>query len=64
MTLPGGDEADPQRAHDAAVRRRRRERFFGEVLPEQTGDERGDADEGAGAGSEEWLRSQVPPHHG
>jgi len=36
------------------------------VLPEQTEDERGDAwgEPDAGRRSEEWLRGQVPPHHG
>lgn len=42
-------------------RRRRRSRVFGDVLPETTGDEREDGDGGT---SEEWLRRQVPPHHG
>jgi hypothetical protein len=51
----------------AAERRRRRARVFGEVLPETTRDDRGDAwgepDAGSGS-SDEWLRRQVPPHHG
>jgi hypothetical protein len=50
-------------------RRRRLAAAFGEVLPDRTGDERGD---GWGEGSsgersardDEWFRSQVPPHHG
>jgi hypothetical protein len=48
-------------------RRRRRAEVFGEVLPEGTVDERGDGwseRDVAGTGSEEWLRRQVPPHHG
>jgi hypothetical protein len=51
----------------AAERRRRLDRIFGEVLPEQTRDE---ADEPAEPGrpeesaTDEWLRRQVPPHHG
>jgi hypothetical protein len=48
-------------------RRARRARVFGDVLPEATGDERGagwsEPDEGT-AGTDEWLRRQVPPHHG
>lgn len=43
-------------------RRARLARIFGDVLPETTGDER---DPGGGEqGSEAWLKSQVPPHHG
>ncbi len=49
---------------DEAARRRRRAAVFGEVLPESTGDERADWGERGGNGSEEWLRAQVPPHHG
>ena len=59
-------EKDDTRA--AAEKARRRAKVFGEVLPEGTRDERGDAwgdrGGGEGAGSEEWLRRQVPPHHG
>jgi hypothetical protein len=45
------------------ARRRRLADVFGEELPEQTSD---DADESAtpSEGSDEWLRRQVPPHHG
>lgn len=51
---------------DEAERRRRLARAFGEVLPEATRDERAEAwgeRERPDAG-DEWLRSQVPPHHG
>ena len=46
-----------------AARRKRLAEVFGDVLPEQTRD---DIDSGAGdsAASEEWLKRQVPPHHG
>ncbi len=50
----------------AEERRRRRAVVFGEVLPESTGDDR-DEPGAPGPGSaaiEEWLRRQVPPHHG
>lgn len=51
---------------DERERRRRRARVFGEVLPDGTTDETaahwGDGDEGPR--SEEWLRGEVPPHHG
>jgi len=52
-----------------AERRRRLAAAFGDPLPESTSDDRpegwGDgASPRGGAGDEEWLRSQVPPHHG
>jgi hypothetical protein len=49
---------------------------FGDVLPDRTGDELDDpsddrsddrSDDGSGhegSGTDEWLRQQVPPHHG
>ncbi|MFD3810475.1 hypothetical protein [Rhodococcus sp. NPDC058639] len=50
----------------ARIDRARLARIFGDVLPETTRDERGKGDEGReGRGdSDEWLRQQVPPHHG
>jgi hypothetical protein len=49
-------------------RRRRMAAIFGDPLPERTRDEcaEGRADERprGGAGDDDWLRSQVPPHHG
>lgn len=44
-------------------RRRLREKVFGEVLPETTSDEARDED-AAAESTEEWLKRQVPPHHG
>lgn len=47
-----------------AERRRRLAAVFGDVLPDQTSD---DAEvDGArdDAAAEEWLKRQVPPHHG
>ncbi|WP_019932794.1 hypothetical protein [Nocardia sp. BMG111209] len=38
-------------------------RIFGETLPQTTSDERGHDGEPP-ASSDDWLRSQVPPHHG
>lgn len=66
MTDPATEP--PTDARTDAERRRRRERVFGDVLPEGTLDDRvtgeGEAS-GAGAGSDDdWLRRQVPPHHG
>ncbi|MFD4368423.1 hypothetical protein [Rhodococcus sp. NPDC058521] len=40
-------------------------RIFGDVLPDTTADERIAESSADGAGGpDEWLRSQVPPHHG
>lgn len=58
------DEAEQSRRLAEAARRRRRAAVFGEVLPDATGDERADWGDRAATGSEEWLRAQVPPHHG
>ncbi|HEX7739576.1 MAG TPA: hypothetical protein VF426_08005 [Marmoricola sp.] len=59
----------PQPDDDAAARaarRRRLEEIFGTGLPDQTADDLDDpgreADEKKR--TEEWLRRQVPPHHG
>ncbi|MGV9666168.1 hypothetical protein ACWDUL_14510 [Nocardia niigatensis] len=43
--------------------RARLARIFGDELPSTTRDERTPEPE-SGRSSEEWLRSQVPPHHG
>jgi hypothetical protein len=43
-------------------RKRRLAAVFGDVLPDTTADEREEKSDGSG--SDEWLRSQVPPHHG
>ena len=56
------DEAQAT-ARAAAARRRRRAAVFGDVLPEATSDDRDEGDRGTG-GNDEWLRRQVPPHHG
>jgi hypothetical protein len=58
---PASTEADP--AEPDWARRRRLAAVFGDVLPETTGDERAPRDEDGDRG-EEWLRRQVPPHHG
>ncbi len=53
-------------AEAEAERRRRRALVFGDVLPDATTDERGDgwSEREPREGSDEWLRRQVPPHHG
>ncbi len=60
---PGSDDETVREAE----RRKRRALVFGDVLPDATTDERGDGGEGFGpadADADEWLRRQVPPHHG
>jgi hypothetical protein len=59
------ESADPRAE---AERRRLLAAIFGDVIPEQTSD---DADEGDASdrrtgekAQEDWLKSQVPPHHG
>lgn len=57
-----------EQARAEAARRRRMAEIFGEVIPDQTSD---DADDAGPAdrrteekAQEDWLKSQVPPHHG
>jgi hypothetical protein len=54
---------------ELAEKRRRLAEIFGEVIPEQTADDLPGSDDGSDRRTEEkaqedWLRSQVPPHHG
>lgn len=44
-------------------RRRRRAEVFGDTLPETTRDERDESPKQEKDG-DQWLREQVPPHHG
>lgn len=67
MTDPTPDESPDESGADA--RARRRALVFGDVLPEETRDDRPaggtDAEQPGGADAqEEWLRANVPPHHG
>ena len=57
---------EPTQASSAVdwKRKRRLAAVFGDVLPETTTDEREPAEGAAEVASEEWLRAQVPPHHG
>lgn len=59
---PDPDPEQEQEPEAGWKRRRRLAEVFGDVLPETTRDER-DPDR-AGRGSDQWLREQVPPHHG
>ena len=52
-------------ARARAARRRRLAEVFGDVLPEQTGDDTETDESGADRRTrDEWLRGEVPPHHG
>lgn len=56
---PASDESECQRKQRLAD-------VFGDVLPDTTSDER-DVDappESDGDAQDQWLRRQVPPHHG
>ncbi|QNG21158.1 hypothetical protein G4H71_05230 [Rhodococcus triatomae] len=59
---PHSADTDPEEKSRARIDRARLARVFGDVLPETTSDERGN-DREAGDG-DDWLRRQVPPHHG
>ena len=48
---------------EKAARKRRLAEVFGDVLPEQTRDDQGGGDT-APETSDDWLKAQVPPHHG
>lgn len=61
------DTPEDARAETAWQRKRRLDAIFGDVLPQTTSDERGpdgSAPRSAERADEEWLRAQVPPHHG
>ncbi len=53
----------PLTPEEREARRRRLAEVFGEVLPEQTSDDATEPETSTDR-SEEWLRRQVPPHHG
>ena len=53
----------PPTPEERERRRRRLAEVFGEVLPEQTSDDAAEP-ETRPDDSDEWLRRQVPPHHG
>ncbi|EME19494.1 hypothetical protein [Rhodococcus triatomae] len=57
------DDAPRARTSRDPETRARLARIFGDVLPDTTGDERAPED-GRDSSSDEWLRRQVPPHHG
>jgi hypothetical protein len=49
-------------AQRKALARKRLDEVFGDVLPEQSSDDQPDPRESRS--SDDWLRAQVPPHHG
>ncbi len=58
------NEAETEAETEPEWRRRRRlAAVFGDVLPEQTSDDRDAAGSKQGVG-DSWYRDQVPPHHG
>nr|WP_067672273.1 hypothetical protein [Nocardia miyunensis] len=59
---PRRAEGSARSAADAA----KLARIFGDTLPQTTSDERGTDGEfpTVGTSSDDWLRSQVPPHYG
>ena len=66
MTESDRPERPEEKSETDWERRKRLASVFGDVLPETTRDER-DGDEPSAAETkrtDEWLRSQVPPHHG
>lgn len=59
---PEDEASEPEEPVEAEWQRRRRlAAVFGDVLPETTSDERDESESGT---AEEWLKRQVPPHHG
>ena len=58
--VPDPDQAQPE---PEWVRRKRLAAVFGDVLPDQTSDDRAPASQRDGKG-DDWYRDQVPPHHG
>jgi hypothetical protein len=58
-----GSASDGDTEETEQTKRLRSAEVFGEVLPDSTSDDRDDdaADDG---NRDEWLRRQVPPHHG
>lgn len=58
------ESVDPAPAEPEWQRRRRLAAVFGDVLPETTTDERDAEESGSKQSDEDWLKAQVPPHHG
>lgn len=63
MTGASTSDSDDRVVREAE-RRKRLARVFGDVLPDGTSDDREDAGGRGDGGTDDWLRRQVPPHHG
>jgi hypothetical protein len=63
--VASADDRNAERSKPEVERqkRRRRAEVFGDVLPDSTRDDRDEESRESGD-SDEWLRRQVPPHHG
>lgn len=57
-------ETQEQQPEPEWVRRKRLAAVFGDVLPDQTSDDRPPASPDASGKGDDWYRDQVPPHHG
>lgn len=58
---------EPDAVEKEWERRKRLAEVFGDTLPDTTSDERDDQPaprSDKDSGSDQWLREQVPPHHG
>lgn len=67
VDVPDGPEGPGEDAPTDGERRLRCAHVFGDVLPDSTSDERGDGwsePDYRWDGADDWLRRQVPPHHG
>ncbi|RNL78281.1 hypothetical protein [Nocardioides marmorisolisilvae] len=51
-------------AEERAARKRRLAEVFGDVLPEQTRDDQDARGGDTESSKDDWLKRQVPPHHG
>ena len=61
--MGSAEDEDREAEEVERKKRRRRAEVFGDVLPDSTSDDRDD-DAGERSDGDEWLRRQVPPHHG
>jgi hypothetical protein len=58
------DEDTVEQPEPEWVRRKRLAAVFGDVLPDQTSDDRAPDSRGDAGKGDDWYRDQVPPHHG